>query len=178
MDATAGIIVGVFAIFFGVILLGLVALMLVAMWNIFVKMGEPGWKSIVPYYSMWTLIERLRKPRSWFWIIAISALIYMVLYSIYMFRTATLNGAPGGFDPDAMLLLLAMIPVWGVLMVYNIMLYHAMSESFGHGAGFTVGLLFLPVIFLCILAFGSDRFQLKEDRLAELYGRGEDKEPE
>ena len=31
--------------------------------------------------------------------------------------------------------------------------------SFGHGAGFTVGLIFLSLIFYYILAFDSSRYQ-------------------
>jgi hypothetical protein len=33
-----------------------------------------------------------------------------------------------------------------------------LSKSFGKGAGFTVGMLFLPIIFYPILAFGSAQY--------------------
>jgi len=39
------------------------------------------------------------------------------------------------------------------------MTMHKLSKSFGKGAGFTVGLVLLSIIFLCILAFGSDTYQ-------------------
>ena len=45
----------------------------------------------------------------------------------------------------------------GVLATFilSIMLYHALSLSFGQGAGFTVGLVLLGIIFFPILAFGN-----------------------
>ena len=33
-----------------------------------------------------------------------------------------------------------------------------LSQAFGHGAGFALGLIFLPNIFTLILGFGSDRY--------------------
>lgn len=33
------------------------ALMLVGMWRVFVKAGQPGWKSLIPVYNMWVLFE-------------------------------------------------------------------------------------------------------------------------
>jgi hypothetical protein len=34
-----------------------------------------------------------------------------------------------------------------------------LSKSFGHGVGFTLGLIFLSVIFYYILAFGSSTYR-------------------
>lgn len=50
-------------------------------------------------------------------------------------------------------------PVWWIVLflipivniVFLILTYHGLSVSFGHGAGFTVGLVLLPVIFFYIL---------------------------
>ena len=54
------------------------------------------------------------------------------------------------------LFILTIIPI--VNIVLAIMLYNKMSKSFGHGVGFTIGLLLLPEIFLPILAFNSDEY--------------------
>ena len=35
---------------------------------------------------------------------------------------------------------------------------HKLSKSFGHGIGFTLGLLFLNPLFTLILAFGSSKY--------------------
>jgi hypothetical protein len=50
-----------------------------------------------------------------------------------------------------------MIPV--VNIVIAILITHQLSLSFGKGAGFTIGLLFLPFIFYPILAFGDAKYQ-------------------
>jgi hypothetical protein len=58
-------------------------------------------------------------------------------------------------------------PVWWIILffipivniVFVILTMHALSLSFGHGAGFTVGLIFLSLIFYYILAFDSSRYQ-------------------
>ncbi|MGN1095283.1 MAG: DUF5684 domain-containing protein [Eubacteriales bacterium] len=36
---------------------------------------------------------------------------------------------------------------------------HGVSKSFGHGAGFTVGLILLTIIFQLILSFGSSEYR-------------------
>lgn len=51
---------------------------------------------------------------------------------------------------------LFLIPV--VNLVIAIMMYHAISLNFGKGAGFTVGIIFLPIIFIPILAFGDAKY--------------------
>jgi hypothetical protein len=53
-------------------------------------------------------------------------------------------------------LLLMLIPI--VNIVLAIIVLNNLSKSFGHGAGFTVGLLFLGIIFYPILAFGSSKY--------------------
>jgi hypothetical protein len=54
-------------------------------------------------------------------------------------------------------ILLFLIPI--VNIVFIILMLHGLSVSFGHGAGFTVGLVFLSLIFYYILAFDSSRYQ-------------------
>jgi len=54
-------------------------------------------------------------------------------------------------------IVLFLIPI--VNIVFLVLTMHALSLSFGHGAGFTVGLIFLSLIFYYILAFDSSRYQ-------------------
>lgn len=91
---------------------------LVAIWKIFEKAGEPGWKAIIPFYNIYTEYKM-------FW-------------------------------GNGWLFLLTLIPV--VNVVVGIMLLHKMSKAFGHGVGFTLGLLFFPYIFMIILGFNGDNY--------------------
>jgi hypothetical protein len=54
-------------------------------------------------------------------------------------------------------ILLAIIPIVGpiLFLVVWILICNAISKNFGQGAGFTVGLVLLSVVFVPILAFGD-----------------------
>ena len=43
--------------------------------------------------------------------------------------------------------------------VIFIIVMNDLSKSFGHGVGFTIGLIFLSWIFMSILGFGSSRYR-------------------
>jgi hypothetical protein len=96
----------------------LTILMIVSMWKIFTKGGQPGWASLIPIYNFIVFLRVIGKP--WWW------------------------------------LLLMMIPLVNFFIMIS--MYHNLSKVFGHGAGFTVGLLFLSPIFFPILAFGSSQY--------------------
>ncbi|WP_448060994.1 DUF5684 domain-containing protein [Cellulomonas hominis] len=81
-------------------------------------------------------------------------------------------GEPGwaGFVPIYSTIVLLKItgrPVWWIVLylipvvniVIAIIVLHGLSTSFGHGAGFTVGLLFLSLIFQYILWLGSSTYR-------------------
>lgn len=54
-------------------------------------------------------------------------------------------------------LLLMLVPL--VNFIVMIVVMNDLSKSFGHGMGFTLGLIFLSLIFYLILAFGSSQYQ-------------------
>jgi len=144
----------------------LTALSLVCMWFIFTKMGLPGWKGIVPYYNIWTALKKLKKPQYWFWIILASSLLLIVGL---VFLTASMilamqYGAGDWFSGiiagGGVLLMLVLL----VCLFFLVRLTHAFSKSFGHGAGFTVGLVLLPYVFSPIMAFGPNEFTEPEEK--------------
>lgn len=52
--------------------------------------------------------------------------------------------------------ILFLIPVVGI--IFGIIALNDLSKSFGHGVGFTLGLLFLSIFFFPILAFGGSQY--------------------
>lgn len=56
--------------------------------------------------------------------------------------------------------LLMLIPV--VNIIIHIMYCNKLSKAFGHGIGFTLGLIFLPNIFTLILGFNGDTYHFPE----------------
>ncbi|MBQ6065589.1 MAG: hypothetical protein IJK89_02090 [Clostridia bacterium] len=59
-------------------------------------------------------------------------------------------------DGNGWKFLLLLVPI--VNIVYAVMLTFRLAKAFGRGAGFAVGLLFLPEIFYLILGFGADGY--------------------
>src|SRR5262245_20599244 len=54
-------------VLFGVIELAIVVFVIVAMWKVYVKAGEPGWAAIIPIYNIIVLLRIAGKP--WWWIL-------------------------------------------------------------------------------------------------------------
>lgn len=88
---------------------------------------------------MWKIFTKAGQPG---WASIIPFYNYYVLFDI-----AWGNG---------LLFLLMLIPVANFVIM--IILWVKLSQSFGCSAAFAIGLLFLPIIFLPILAFGSSRY--------------------
>ena len=61
----SGPLIAFFAIFF-LLYIGVIALMIIAMWKIFVKANQPGWAVIVPFYNYYVMVEIAKKPTWWF----------------------------------------------------------------------------------------------------------------
>ena len=94
----------------------IVAVTYVAAWKIFVKAGEPGWKSIIPLYGTVVILRIVGRSGWW-------ALLWLASY----------------------------VGFFVLLIVVGI----GVAKSFARGRGFAAGLILLPSIFYCILAFGS-----------------------
>ncbi|UPK71315.1 DUF5684 domain-containing protein [Chitinophaga filiformis] len=88
--------------------------------------------------SGWKVFEKAGKP-GWASIIPIYSLIVML----------EIVGKPWWY------IFMFLIPIYG-WFILPIMLTHDLSKSFGKDVGFTIGLLFLGIIFYPILAFSKD----------------------
>ena len=89
--------------------------------------------------AMWKVFTKAGQP-GWAAIIPI--------YNIYLMTK--IAGKPGIWT------ILCLIPV--VNLIFVIWLYNMISKSFGHGEGFTVGLVLLGIIFWPILGFGDSKY--------------------
>lgn len=58
------------------------AILLVAQWKLFVKMGEPGWKAIIPFYNIYTMLEIAGYPGLLFLLVFIPGVGAMALVVI------------------------------------------------------------------------------------------------
>ena len=135
---------------FGMLLpLSVFILMIVAMWKIYVKAGAPGWGVLVPIYNVYLLFKIAWKTKM-YWIM----LACMLLPGL-------LSGFMVGMDGNevlAVILPLLMMACAIASIVIGIINTVKLAKAFGKGGGFAVGLIFLSIIFYCILAFGKAQY--------------------
>ncbi len=104
-------------------------------------------------------------------VVVVILIIFYILSVIGMWRVFRKAGCMGWLSiiPIANTFVLCKI-AWGryawawlflipiVNIVIGIITYYRLSKAFGHGAGYTVGLLFLPLIFFILLGFGDEQY--------------------
>ena len=96
--------------------------------------------AVLAIVAMWKIFEKAGKP-GWAAIIP--------FYNIYvLFEITWGNGWK---------FLLLLIPIANI--VFAIITMVKLAKAFGKGGGFAVGLIFLSVIFYCILAFGPSEYE-------------------
>jgi hypothetical protein len=102
-----------------IVWLVVLVLMIVSMWKIFSKAGQPGWAAIIPIYNIIVLLQVAGKPIWW--------------------------------------IILMFIPIANIIV--GILMMVGLATNFGKGAGYVIGMIFLPIIFYPMLAFGSAEYQ-------------------
>lgn len=99
------------------------------------------------------------------------ALVIALFYLVATWRIFTKAGKPGWaviIPIYSTIVLLGIIgrPWWWLLLllipfvglVVGIIIINDLSKSFGHGLGYTLGLLFLSLIFIPVLGYGGSRY--------------------
>jgi uncharacterized membrane protein YoaK (UPF0700 family) len=90
--------------------------------------------------AQWRIFEKAGKPG---WAAIIPIYNYFVLLEIV--------GKPYWW------IFLLFLP--GVNIIFGVWITNLLSKSFGHNEGFTLGLIFLSIIFYPILAFGNSEYK-------------------
>ena len=156
--------------------LAVMVLTIIASWIMYAKAGEPGWAAIVPFYSSYVRFKIAGKKKLfWGYLVASIASIagcillmyeiiasglsvmtsdYMGSYydSTYGYGVSSIGNHMGMLIFAVILIIAAMI----VALVMSILCCVGLSHAFGKGAGFACGLIFLNVIFICIIAFNKN----------------------
>ncbi len=107
-------------------------------WQMFEKMGQPGWKGFIPIYSDYILYGTCWETGV-FWVALIASAICAV----------------NGTDSGSLLVSLA----GTVSTVLEFLLALRVSRSFGHGLLYALGLTFCNPLFVLYLGFGPDRYE-------------------
>lgn len=124
-------------------------ILVIANWKIFTKAGEAGWKSIIPIYNSY-VVYKISWKTMWFWI---GLLLGVVTGICDIFTSAG--------DTTTISVIFGVISaITGIAsIVITVASQYKLSKSFGHGVGYTIGLIFLNPIFTLIIAFGSSQYQ-------------------
>ncbi len=127
MDASS--IILAFLSTYLVLIIAIWLVIIIGKWRVFKKANKPGWASIVPFYNDY--VEYLL-----FW------------------------GNGWLFVVPILLGILSPIPIigqiaWLLIVLIKCIHRYKQAESFGQGIGFTIGLILLKPIFICILGFGK-----------------------
>ncbi len=107
----------------------------------------------------------------------ISPMVWVIICALAIFEIASIwrvftkAGQPGwaAIIPiynGIVMLQIAGKPIWWILLyliplvniVISVIVTHNLSKNFGHGVGFTLGLIFLSGIFFPILAWGDSEY--------------------
>lgn len=119
--------------------IALLVLLIIATWKIFVKAGERGWKSLIPFCAQYIQ----------FHIAGISKIFWIDLPVMILMLTLNWTGRNE-------------TGVYKALYCCNFALqalsYGYIARAFGKKTRFCIATAFLPVIFLPILAFGSAEY--------------------
>lgn len=123
------------------VLIAFYVLLVIANWRIFTKANEAGWKSLIPIYNSYILYKISWSPLYFLLIIILS-----IIVTVMTFVSGALPVIIIGF------ILYAVIAVIQILAIYKL------AKAYGHGIGFTIGLIVLNPVFMLILGFGKSKY--------------------
>src|SRR5213075_626513 len=87
-------------------------LLIVAMWKVFTKAGQPGWASIIPIYNLYVLCKIVGRP--WWWILLmLIPLVNFIILIILIIDLAKSFGKGVGFGIGLFLLGVIFFPILG-----------------------------------------------------------------
>ena len=124
-----------------------------AKYMLFIKMGEEGWKSLIPFYNRYLLYKKCWNESYYF--AALSMIICTVILGVSSYIIYTGGyGYSFGIVLGVLAVITAMVP-----FVLNLILSHKISRAFGHGLLFTTGYVLMTDIFTIILGFGEEEYR-------------------
>ncbi len=91
----------------------MIFLVIVPMWKIFTKAGQPGWACLVPIYNIYVMTLIAKKP-AWWMIMILIVPIANVIFGIMLIHAIVTNFGKGvGFTIGVLLLSAIFIPILG-----------------------------------------------------------------
>jgi len=85
-------------------------LMIISMWKIFVKAGQPGWAILIPFYNIFVMLKVAGKPGWWFLLLFLP-IINIVISIIILIGISENFGKSGGFAVGLLFLPFIFYPI-------------------------------------------------------------------
>jgi hypothetical protein len=102
---------------------GVVVLMIVSLWKVFEKAGEPGWAAIIPIYNVIVLLKIIGKP--WWWILLLLIPVVNIVLAVIMYHRVSRSFGQGvGFTLGLIILSFIFIP----LLAFGEYSYSALND--------------------------------------------------
>ncbi len=116
--------------------------------RLFKKAGVSGGLAWIPLYNQWKTYKITWT--GWiFWIFIILAIVPYIIILI----AGDVDHTYGDIFAMDVAVLITLIVIWCLDFILHILSCYKVCRSYSHGVGFTIGLIFLHIIFLYILAF-------------------------
>jgi hypothetical protein len=95
-----------------IVAIAVAALMIISLWKIFEKAGQPGWACIVPFYNIYILTKIAEKPGYWAVLMCIPYIGLIWVIWVYN-RIAKRFGKTEGFTAGMIFLSIIFFPILG-----------------------------------------------------------------
>ena len=122
----------------------LILLPFIASWKLFKKVGIPGWKSLIPVYNQYLIYKISGMPG----IFAIPYYAYFILDIIY----------PDFISPVPQYMFITIIVLSAIVFILDIIKGIKLSNYFGKGTLFKIGMILIPEIFEIIVGMGKAKY--------------------
>ena len=97
---------------YGFLSLAVSILVILAMWKIFVKAGEPGWAAIIPFYNLYILFK-IVYGNGWKFLLLLIPIANIVFLILVYGKLAKVFGKGNGFAVGLVLLPVVFLPILG-----------------------------------------------------------------
>ena len=111
-DSSSGAVAADIGLIGIVIWLAVIVFIIVAMWKVFTKAGQPGWGAIIPIYNAYLLCKIAGKP-GWWLLLMFVPIVNIVIAVMVALGISANFGKGGGFAVGLLLLPIVFYPILG-----------------------------------------------------------------
>ena len=147
---------------------------IVGMYKVFEKLGEDGWKAIIPYLNQATMLK-VGKKNPWALILRIAGDFSFIMGMFVFMVAASTDGADSAISSFfALVFLVAFIVLYIVYIVIAFHAYQNICEQLGQSVNYAWLFLFFPAVMWIIAGF-DDKWEPDEATIAYLNQQQADK---